>query len=131
MILGRFMDGPLEGRSLTFERAPVFLRATINAGGEPDVLDQLDDEPHDEETIHLYTRGEATGFACGRGQGASRQLVEYFHLPFIDGERFREREVWQDWTSAVAEAAMRVSGGAWIPLADLIAVAREHEEPLS
>ena len=51
----RFLDGPAAGNALMLRRAPLFLRVTIDAaGGKVDALDQLDDDPQDGETVHVY-----------------------------------------------------------------------------
>jgi hypothetical protein len=49
-----FLDGPAIGHPLELHRVPLYLRVTITAAGEVDALDQLDDVPRDNESLHAY-----------------------------------------------------------------------------
>lgn len=50
----RFLDGPAADTVLMLHRAPHYLRAVKDAGGNWDALDQLTDAPQDDEAIVVY-----------------------------------------------------------------------------
>ena len=109
------LDGPAKG-SFGARRAPIWLRAVVNAEGKPDVLDLLDDTPRPDETVHVYRAVSGTtfmfrvrGFICADdGKGGYRQAFvpasgEYHHLPDVDGEALREFGAWREWVMAQPE----------------------------
>lgn len=102
----RLLDGPCAG-SYPVKRAPPFLRAVTTAGGDKDVLDQVDDEPAAQESVHVYQlQGEAgwvhlnTARRHGRGFYA---IGDYRHRPDVDGEALRQTEAWRQWATEHAE----------------------------
>lgn len=98
------MDGPAKGTLLSLARAPRFLRVVVDTAGKVDAMDQVDDEPKDGETIHVYRReGEVTsGFACTRGKGCRPLLGAAYRLvdPQPEGDELaalRQTSRWQLW----------------------------------
>lgn len=97
----RLLDGPAQGK-YNLRRAPIWLRAVVDASGHRDVLDQLHDEPLPAERVHVYL---ATGPTFGLRPdiivcpppGASG---EYRLLPDVDGEALRETTAWREWVTA-------------------------------
>ncbi len=96
-----FLDGPAEGARLNLRRAPIFLRVVLDASGEIDALDQLDDEPRPTEAIHVYSRTgpPSRGIACTRGHGCHPFVVaEYRYWQGQPSEDvLRNTEKWQAW----------------------------------
>jgi len=50
-----FHGGPAQGKPLMLRRCPTFLRVVI-ADGKVDALDQIEDTPSSNETVHVYHR---------------------------------------------------------------------------
>lgn len=109
-----FRDGPAAAAVLELRRAPNWLRVVVHDSGRIDALDQLDDSPSPDETVHVYELVEGTRsviFACGRGRfrGGGRYAVgEYRHLPDVDGEALRETDAWRQWTADRAGVPLQV-----------------------
>lgn len=107
----RILDGPAAGRAFELARAPIFLRLVHSADGW-DALDQLEDEPRQDETVHVYRKvpgTEGVVFACGRGSGRSRrggryETGDYRHVEDANHEAMRETHVWRQWCEDQAEA---------------------------
>ncbi|HEY1833694.1 MAG TPA: hypothetical protein VGG08_04595 [Solirubrobacteraceae bacterium] len=103
------LNGPAAGAGFTMHRAPMYVRLVQDAGGKWDVLNLLEDEPREDETVHVYegvpgTHGNA--FVCGRGRGQHSGATEwwvYRHRPDIDGEALRDTEAWRAWALAQPE----------------------------
>ncbi len=96
-----FTNGPAKGSPLELRRAPLFLRVVIGPRGKVDALDQLDDTPNDNETVHIYKRtsGVAVMFACGRGGCRGTVAADYEHYLPVFGPTcdFRNTDDWQAW----------------------------------
>lgn len=103
------LDGPCEG-TYSVRRSPHFLRAVISKTGKRDLLDQLNDEPRADETVHVY---EADGhtwsveqaryqgiFLCGRGMDRTAADGDYTYRADVDGETLRDRDAWREWCFA-------------------------------
>jgi len=99
-----FLDGPAADVKLMLSRAPHFLRAVQNSGGEWDALDQLTDEPREGERIVVYEMvGEptwmhvrATKGRSGVYRGGQYRMVDPQPLE----AEVRDRAKWQAWASA-------------------------------
>jgi hypothetical protein len=95
-------DGPCKGTFMV-KRAPIFLRAVIDAKGEIDVLDQLDDTPKKTEKIYVYKRiGQASTFhvkMAKRSELGWYVLADYWYMPDVDGEQYRDNATWQLWVA--------------------------------
>lgn len=108
-----FMDGPAAGLGLDMRRAPLYLRLVQDASGKWDALDQLDDEPRDGETIHVYEAATPPSavFACGRGRGAGGGRYEYAVYRHVDVDvealGLRDTDTWRAWANARGEASQR------------------------
>lgn len=93
-------DGPLAGKSLLLRRAPVFLRVT-QAGENVDGLDQLDDAPRAEESIHVYRRRGSAGVCHihrrGGGSGFYAAGNYFHHHTQPDDATARDADAWRDW----------------------------------
>lgn len=89
------LDGPAAGQVLMLRSAPDFLRIVKGPKGF-DGLDQWDDRPEPDETIHVYRRVSpvhtvhinARPKFCGFVAAADYRHVE------IDGERVRDQVEW-------------------------------------
>lgn len=96
-----FQDGPARPAVLSLRRSPLFLRVVHGPRGW-DALDQLDDEPRPNETVHVYRRvckprGHVTTHERGRGRRCY-PLVEYtLHPNQPSAEVVRDTEKWQEW----------------------------------
>lgn len=100
------IDGPAKGTYLC-RRAPVYLRAVINATGEMDALDQVDDKPADDESIYVYERDGEAGTVhlyYGGNKGAWYATGRYHYLPDVIGDNARDNAAWQSWATARAAA---------------------------
>jgi hypothetical protein len=90
-----FHGGPADGRTLKFQRVPLWLRVVAMLPGEDgkdlDVLDQLDDEPREGEVVHVYER-ISYGFACRGGPG---EFAVYEYREDIDGQELRDTAAWR------------------------------------
>lgn len=102
--------GPVEG-TYAAKRAPVYLRGVVDAEGERDVLDLLEDTPRAQEQVYVYRRVGEAGHVHLRMSGAARRasgfyaLADYEYLPDVDGEQVRERDAWHAWVHAQPEEA--------------------------
>jgi len=99
-------DGPCAGTYMC-KRAPMFLRAVINKTGEIDCLDQIEDTPGLDETVYIYQLEGNAGSMHLHARGKDGKNISgwyamgtYHHLPEVDGEKFRDNEVWQEWAQA-------------------------------
>jgi len=101
------LDGPAAGKILDLQRAPLLLRVVIGPRGAVDALDQLGDEPHAKETIHVYRRiNQATRYhlkmRC-RSQSGWRASAQYELLDEQpDQETARETSLWRAWAVEAA-----------------------------
>jgi hypothetical protein len=101
----QFIDGPAAGIELTFARTPIFLRVVQDSRGSWDVLDQLDDVPKPDETIHVYLiagkplRGFWDGTKGGKRTGGIFVFGEYRHFADQpDDATARDTDRWKAWT---------------------------------
>lgn len=97
-----FVNGPAHGVTLNLRRAPKLLRVVDN-GQDFDALDQLDDEPRDDEIVHVYHRiGEKPfqGIMCMRGHGCQVFVgpvrYRYFERQ-PDAGITRDTGAWRNW----------------------------------
>ena len=108
--LSRFLDGPAGPTSLANGRSPVFLRVVIDPAGKVDCLDQLEDTPAKDETIHLYElvpgtdHGRALVMLARPRRCVWMASGDYRHRPDVDGETLRETSAWRAWVEREAEA---------------------------
>lgn len=95
------VDGPCQGNYMC-KRAPVFLRAVINAAAGTDVLDQVDDTPAEAETVYVYRREGGAGWVHIKGPKVKGvyALGRYHYLPEVDGQALRDNKVWQAWAAS-------------------------------
>lgn len=102
----RFLDGPAAGTSLVLCRAPIFLRVVIDAAGNVDALDQLDDVMRPDEVAHVYRLDDDMGvaFACTRGKGCGRLAIATYRLYARQPgqELLRDNQAWQTWAMGQA-----------------------------
>lgn len=95
-----FVDGPARGQKLSLRRAPIFLRV-VEYRMAFDALDQLEDEPKPEESIHLYRiKGKPGGmFVTKRGGGGGYYpIAEYAVVPNPPSDEvLRDKQKWHDW----------------------------------
>ena len=106
-----FKDGPAAGKSLLLKRSPQFLRV-VEADGEFDALDLIEDRPRPRETCYAYELVEARGMmhlnmrdrkgkrCCGWYAVADYRLVE----PQPEQAVMCDTAKWQAWALAEAEA---------------------------
>jgi len=99
-----FQDGPAAEVRLFLQRAPYFLRVTDD-GKRWDGLDQPNDEPSDDETLHCYRMSKFIGRAFydgargGRRTGWSSMMAEYkYHEEQPPDATMRDNELWVKWT---------------------------------
>lgn len=104
--MSKFHQGPADGTSLLLQRAPRFLRVVVDPAGKVDALDQLDDTPADDETIHVYeiqTEPIRAHMNFGGGRGGWYQMADYAHFPEQPSDHeVRTTEAWQAWVQATA-----------------------------
>lgn len=105
----RFIDGPAKGISLSLRTAPIFLRVVHmdKAKREWDALDDYEDTPSPEETIHVYIlagtpgtchidgRDPKTGKRFGRWEVMAEYRIWRGGDPLEDEKRITE--LWQKW----------------------------------
>lgn len=110
--MSTFINGPAHGVQLQFSRTPLLLRVVLNAQGQWDVLDKIEDTPAADETIYVYRlRGvPMRGFWDGRDKAGKRtggmfSIAEYHYVEDqpTDAE-VRDTLAWQNWTRAQPEA---------------------------
>lgn len=82
---------------MMLKRSPLFLRVT-ERDGKLDALDQLDDKPHESETIYAYERvGEA--YAChinATKGGGFYSMADYkFVVPQPTDKEMRTLDAWR------------------------------------
>ena len=101
----KLTDGPAAG-SYAVKRAPLYLRAVV-LDSEKDVLDRIEDTPHELEAVYVYKRdGEAGAVHLNFGGGKSRARTGFYatgvyrHLPDVDGKTVRESTAWRAWVEA-------------------------------
>lgn len=96
-----FEDGPAHKKPLLLQRSPLFLRVTESPDGKWDGLDQVEDTPNPEETLHAYRRDIVAGMVhlyFGGGKGGWYRMVSYrFVDPQPPDEDMRTNERWQAW----------------------------------
>lgn len=73
----KLTDGPAAG-SYAVKRAPLYLRAVVAADGKKDVLDQLDDEPRNDEDVHVYLRQGEAGTVHIQFGGKARNATGFY-----------------------------------------------------
>lgn len=114
--MSSFRGGPLDGKTLSHSRAPLFLRVTVD-GDVFDVLDLLTDEPKPQESVHVYRRVSEVMRSHLLFRGRLKHLTgwyehgEYEHVPDVDGESVRDTEAWRRWATAQTERRDDVSTG--------------------
>lgn len=98
-------DGPVAG-SYMVKRAPLWLRGVIAQDGTKDVLDQLNDEPHDDEEVYVYRRVGDVGHVhlnmADRRRSGFYVRADYLFVP-VEGHEFRCTAEWQRWVSERAD----------------------------
>lgn len=105
----KFVDGPAAGVILEIRRAPKLLRVVVDDAGKWDALDQLDDKPRLNETVHVYRlASEVTNVhLCRRGRGARSgwvAIAEYRHYAQQpDKATGIHQRLWQAWATARLE----------------------------
>ncbi|MBV9338556.1 MAG: hypothetical protein JO262_11505 [Solirubrobacterales bacterium] len=103
-----FREDPAHGKTLTLQRAQIYLRVVHGPDGI-DALDMPEDQPADNEVVHVYRRlGPArVMFMCGRGRGqrsGALAVADYEWLPDVDGEPLRDTSLVLKVRSRVARA---------------------------
>ncbi|HEY4411543.1 MAG TPA: hypothetical protein VGN06_00975 [Gaiellaceae bacterium] len=98
------LDGPAAGVGFTLQRAPMYVRFVLDADAAKwDVLNLLEDEPREQETVHVYEGVPGSfgcAYICGRGRGQYSGYTQwriYRHRPDVDGEALRENAAWRAW----------------------------------
>lgn len=103
-----FKDGPAKGQRLMLKRAVTFLRV-VELQGKWDALDQLTDEPEDNENVYAYKITGQPGHChinMGRGRGGFYPIAEYAMCPEQPPDSvMRSRKEWGEWCEAKARSA--------------------------
>lgn len=108
--MSKFHDGPANGQTLLLGRAPRFLRV-VETAGKFDALDQLTDEPTEQEAIHVYEIQtepivafvDGTDPVTGRRFGRRVEIADYAWMPDQPADHdVRTTEAWQAWVTATA-----------------------------
>lgn len=95
------VDGPCKGAYMC-KRAPDYLRAVIDANGDIDCLDQIEDTPKSTESVYVYKRIGLAGtihIHATKGSGWYA-MGTYNFLHDVDGEKLRDNQAWQIWAIA-------------------------------
>jgi hypothetical protein len=111
-----FKDGPAEGLKLLLRRAPIFIRAVVDEGGEMDVLDDPGDATRPGEVPYTYRRLNKpfTFFVSERGPRGNRTGGQFvgadYALHEIQPDRgtMTDNARWQKWC---VEQSTVLSGG--------------------
>jgi hypothetical protein len=100
-----FHGGLADGVTLLFHRGPLYLRVVHGPNGF-DVLDQLDDAPLADETVHVYRRvGDSRqGHINNRGsrkgpESGWYEFADYEHVDGVDGDQLRDYAAWRSWAA--------------------------------
>lgn len=100
----RFKNGPAAAKTLRLHRAPLFLRVVIAQDGTVDALDNLDNEPRDDEAIHVYRRDGEPGTVHIDGTRNGRRFSEWLitaeyrlHREQPTDETARNNVKWTAW----------------------------------
>jgi hypothetical protein len=103
----KFIDGPAAcdaAQGLCLRRAPRFLRVVVDSAGKWDALDQLDDKPKLNETIHVYELVANDGWihlqrvdSRGRRCGGTYQRATYRYHSTPDRKIVAVKTQWQAW----------------------------------
>lgn len=98
-----FLDGPAQGKTLMLKRTPKYLRVVVDAKGDIDALDQLEDVPRPEESVFAYRLHEHKGAVhlnTGRGPGGGfYQACDFKLIPNQPADAvLRSTKAWQQWT---------------------------------
>lgn len=103
-----FTNGPAQGQTLMLKRAPRFLRV-VEAAGKWDALDQLEDQPQPNETIHVYVLQGKPGSVHlnrGRGRGGWYVFANYQIYPQQPtDDQMRSTAKWRSWCQSKASAS--------------------------
>jgi hypothetical protein len=93
-----FEGGPADGKTLHFQRLPIFLRVVQGPKPEDlDVLDQLHDRPQPWETVSVYVQTSAA-FVCRGPRGQDPRVATYRHCEgVVDSPELRRPVSWQRW----------------------------------
>lgn len=110
-----FTNGPADGKTLMIRRVPFFLRVVSRAvtnGVELDALDQLEDTPQPDESIHVYLRQPGTKANAVhlnlRGKSGSgwyaRGSYKLSPVQPVEDVYMRDALAWENWCKRRAEA---------------------------
>lgn len=97
------IDGPAKGIYYSIRRAPRYLRFVVDrVSGKKDVLDQLDDEPSQNEVVSVYIQESFEGmthvdFDTEAGKFADYANATYTHITGVDGQKLRDTAAWREW----------------------------------
>ena len=109
-----FLDGPAVDARLELQRAPYFLRVVISPNGKCDALDLIDEEPMDNEVIHVYrlSINLGTGIACTRGKGCRRFSSAIYKLHEVQPSdaQARDTSLWHEWCEGQADKLSKAEG---------------------
>ncbi len=108
-----FLNGPAKGQSLSLTRAAYFLRIVHGPKGW-DGLDQLEDTPAPDETIHIYRAANTPSTVhvdgCTNGKRWSKWMVhgEYrLAIEQPDDATARNNPAWREWCQDQAKKGNR------------------------
>ena len=113
--MSKLLNGPAAGTHLSLGRSPYFLRAVHAPDGKWDALDQLEDTPAPNETIHVYRLASEPMTAhvdgrnpeTGKRYGRWMSIADYvLHSEQPDDATARNKAAWQEWC---AEQGKRIS----------------------
>ena len=98
------IDGPCEG-SYMVKRSPLYLRAVVDKNGEKDVLDQVEDQPKELETVYVYQREGNAGVVHINAAKVKGYFVmaNYRYMAEVQGEDLRDNVAWQTWATEHAQ----------------------------
>lgn len=104
------LDGPAGGHTLALRSAPHFLRVVIDSHGDVDALDQPEDEPGDDETIHIYVMEAGSWIQVFVRPGGRYESGRYRHLPIEHADELRSRADWASWCEDHGNATAVANG---------------------
>lgn len=84
-------------------RFPTFVRVVLGPSGHFDILNDLDDQPRDDEqVVGVYLKDDTSQVWVRGTRGTGGEWWTYVHLPTIGVERLRDDDTWVERVAALS-----------------------------